>query len=240
MDSATLKKVEKLATAIDWKDAFRGRSKGNKHLSRVIKIAIYLARAEGADLSVVKPAAWLHDSALPSGDDYQYTKNKRIAMGLLAKLKIEKSEAANIAECIASHEGVVTPKTLEAKVVHDADVIEKCGLLGLVRHTWKTVHRTSVPRECLSSREVDEIIKHVAWRQKRLQTNTARRISARLTKGMSKALARRVIALTIPLAAKDIITERIVLTISPQLSHAAAKRLSEQLSLSYLPKLKKI
>jgi hypothetical protein len=239
MDSTKLKRVKKLATAIDWQDAFHGKSKGNKHLSRAIRIANYLALAEGADLSIVRPATWLHDLALPSGNDYQYARNKRTAMALLAKLKVSKNEAQKIAECVASHEGTVDPKTLEAKIVHDADVLEKCGLLGLIRHTWKTVHRTSVPRASLSLREVDEIIRHMAWRQKRLQTASARRISVHLRKGVSKDLSRRVVNLTAPLAAKNFITEKIVRVISPKLPHTAAVRLKEQLSLSYLPRTRK-
>jgi HD domain len=234
MNSVELGKIQKLALAIDWEQSFRGRSRRNKHLSRVVRIATYLARAEGAQLSIVRPAAWLHDAALPSGDDYQYTGNKRIATKLLVRIGISRKEASKIAECIASHEGTVAPKTLEAKVVHDADVLEKSGLLGLIRHTWKTVHHTAVPQASLSKREVDAIMKHVAWRQRQLQTKTAKRISVRLQKGISKSIARQVVELTVPLAARDLITEQIVRKISPRIPRTFVVRLREQLTLRYL------
>src|ERR1035437_4828642 len=123
----TLIKIKKLGIGIDWNDAFAGKSKGNKHLFRVVKLAKYMATKLKADVLVVEAAAWLHDTALPSGNDYDYKKNKEIVKKIMADLDLSPGESDKIAECVACHEGTAKIKTLEAKIIHDADVLEKVG-----------------------------------------------------------------------------------------------------------------
>jgi len=137
LNKNTLQKIKKLALKTDHNVAFSGKSKGNKHLLRVVLIAKFLAQKTGADESIVVAGAFLHDTALPSGNDYNYLKNKKIAKDLLKHFNLSQIELEGIVECVASHEGITNPKTLEAKVVHDADVLEKLGFLGIIRHTWK-------------------------------------------------------------------------------------------------------
>ena len=84
LNKSTLLKIKELAVKIDHEVAFGGKSKGNRHLWRVVKLARYIAKKLGADVSVVEAGAWLHDTALPSGDDYNYEKNKEIVTSILA------------------------------------------------------------------------------------------------------------------------------------------------------------
>src|SRR3989344_8066061 len=123
-----IKEIKKVGIRIDHDMAFDGKSKGNKHLFRVVKLAKYLALKSKADISIVECGAWLHDTALPSGNDYDYKKNKKIVEKLLYSIDISKKDKEFISECVASHEGTKIPKTLEAKIVHDADVLEKTGI----------------------------------------------------------------------------------------------------------------
>ena len=140
-----------------------GKSKGNKHLFRVVKIADHLAKKMKADARIVQAGAWLHDTALPSGNDYDYKKNKRIVQKILSSAPISKGDKNLIAECVASHEGTEGPKTLEARVVHDADVLEKVGLLGLIRHTWKLTNSDKINPSAVKDGDVKKIVDHIAW-----------------------------------------------------------------------------
>src|SRR3989338_8840673 len=120
ISGSILQKIKQYAFKTDWDDAFGGASKGNQHLERVVRIAEYLAVAESADIPVVIAGALLHDIALPTGDDYDYDKNKKHAHKELRQFNLTPQVEDAIVECIASHEGTASPKTLEAGIVHDA------------------------------------------------------------------------------------------------------------------------
>jgi len=83
LNKNTLQKIKKLALKTDHNIAFGGKSKGNKHLLRVVRVAKFLAQKTGADEHVAVAGAFLHDTALPSGNDYNYLKNKKIVKKLL-------------------------------------------------------------------------------------------------------------------------------------------------------------
>ena len=53
-----LLKIKKLALKIDHDIAFGGKSKGNKHLLRVVRIAKFLARKAGANESIAVAGAF--------------------------------------------------------------------------------------------------------------------------------------------------------------------------------------
>src|ERR1044072_1681004 len=203
MNKKQINRLRRIGLDLDWQAAFGGTSRGNRHLSWVVKLAGYLASAEGGDPSIVEAAAWIHDSALPSGNDYEYARNRRIALKLLKPLGLEQAEAIAVAEAVASHEGTMAPASLEAQIIHDADALEKCGVLGLIRHTWKTIHRDerARSRQRLSLAQVNGVVDHVKWRQTQLHTATAKRISRYLGKGIRRDIARRIVTLVAPLAA---------------------------------------
>src|ERR1700739_2234257 len=169
LNKKTLKQIQKAAIRIDHDAAFGGKSKGNKHLSRVVRIAKFLAKRAGADLKITEAGAWLHDSALPTGNDYDPVWNAEIVRKILKDVDLTEKEIEKIAECAASHEGTKTPASLEAQIVHDADVIEKTGILGIIRHTWKLTNSRKIDLDRISTRDAREILKHIAWRKKQLK-----------------------------------------------------------------------
>lgn len=138
--NSVLTLIKKDSLFIDWKVSFDGKSVGNRHLFRVAKIAKYIAQSEGAKVDVAVAGAWLHDIGLSKGDDNVPSDIRKIAENYLKKLPISSDLQVAIADCVESHESNMKAKTLEAKVVHDADVIDKSGILGIIRHTWKTVN----------------------------------------------------------------------------------------------------
>ena len=234
LDKNTLSSIRKLAFQIDWDDAFDGKSKGNQHLFRITEIAKFLANKEGANLFVVEAGALLHDVALPFGDDTNCEKNKEIIAKLLKSFILSDNELDKIIECVAFHEGLVVPKGLEAQVVHDADVLEKSGLLGIIRHTWKLTNLKKIKSTKVDEKVVDVILQHIQWRGQRVQTFLAKKINLYLTAEMDLHQAKRVISKVIELAQNGVITEEIAKALSVELNDVQKEKLKEQLNLMYL------
>jgi len=234
IDQDTLSRIRKLAFQIDWDDAFAGKSKGNQHLFRITEIAKFLAEKVGADLPIVEAGALLHDVALPSGDDANHKKNEQVIAELLRGFPLTNNELIKIIECVAFHEGVILPTGLEAKVVHDADVLEKSGLLGVIRHTWKVTNLEKINPNQIDEKIVNKILQHVQWRGQRIQTSLARKMNQYLTVEMTLGQAKRIITKTAVLAQNGVITEEIAKALSKDLNNVQKEKLKEQLDLTYL------
>jgi len=114
------------------------------HLTRVAATAKRIAESEGADLRVVIPAAWLHDYVVVPKDDPRRAEASRLAaqeacahlatIGYAAALA-DKTLLEGIGHAIAAHSfsANITPQTLEAKVVQDADRLDGIGAIGIAR-----------------------------------------------------------------------------------------------------------
>lgn len=229
-----LKKIEKLAIKIDWDQSFGGKSRGNRHLSRVILIADFLAKSLKANKSIVRAGALLHDVALPTGNDYDYEENKKIVLRLLEQFAISVSDRNAIAECVASHEGTMKPKTLEAKIVHDADVLEKSGILGIIRHTWKMTNLFGLKSGIIGNKEAQKIIQHIRWRHKLLCTPLARTLHKHIHEEIKGKTLVKFVRRTAVLAEKGVITEKIAVQLAHTLTVSQRRKLKEQLTVSYL------
>ncbi len=101
------------------------------HVERVITIARYLAEKEGARLDVVLKAAELHDIA--RDDPNHAVKSAEIARELLKDY--ERSFVDAVCHAIEAHSfsGKVKPRTLEAKILSDADKLDAMGAIGVAR-----------------------------------------------------------------------------------------------------------
>ena len=229
-----LLRIKKLALKIDHDISFSGKSKGNRHLFRVVRVARFLAQETGANLFIVLAGAFLHDTALPSGNDYNYLRNKKIVKDLLKPFDLSQNELYGIAECVESHEGTVRPKSLEAKVVHDADVLEKAGLLGIIRHTWKMTNLKKLDHKMIKDQDVKKILNHIKWRSERLQIPIAKKIERYLSIPIDKKKAKIIVSLTASMAFESIVTEKIAIVVRKHLDKKQNEKLKEQLDLSYL------
>lgn len=109
------------------------------HVRRVVANAKKLAEAEGADLAVVLPAAWLHDCIVIPKNSLQRSSASRLAAKRAGKLlraaDYPAQHIAAIEHAIEAHSfsARVAPKTIEAKVVQDADRLEALGAVGIAR-----------------------------------------------------------------------------------------------------------
>ncbi|OGW88451.1 MAG: hypothetical protein A3A73_01310 [Omnitrophica bacterium RIFCSPLOWO2_01_FULL_50_24] len=230
----TLLKIKKLGIETDWNDAFAGKSKGNRHLFRVVRLARYMAKRLSANVSIVEAGAWLHDSALPSGNDYDYKKNRRIVKKLLSPFNLSTREINAVAECVAAHEGTSKPKTVEAKIVHDTDVLEKSGMLGIIRHTWKMANSGMLLPGHITRKDAAKILNHLQWRSKKLQTSLGKKIHSYVTIPITQAKAQEIISFVAEKAVTGIVTEKIAHLIYKKLTAIQQKRLKEQMNQDYL------
>ncbi len=119
------------------------------HLERVVATAKRIAAAEGADLRVVLPAAWLHDYVVVPKDDPRRKQASRLAaveacaylkeigycsaQDCAARLGTSLYEAIGHAIEAHSFSANIAPRTLEAKVVQDADRLDGIGAIGIAR-----------------------------------------------------------------------------------------------------------
>ncbi len=110
-----------------------------QHIERVVRTARQLAEAEGADLAVVIPAAWLHDCVtLPKNAPNRHEASQLAAaeaVRFLQSIDYPEHYLDGIAHAIAAHSfsAGITPTTLEAKVVQDADRLDAIGAIGVAR-----------------------------------------------------------------------------------------------------------
>jgi len=170
------------AVKSDWVLAFGGKSYGNKHLYRVNKIAKYLQSKEGGDLAVVLLGAWVHDVTLSVGSDYdEKTVEQETRKFLDNYSELDKDLKERVVDCAVSHESESEVKSVEAKIVHDADALDKCGALGIVRHIWKMTNMLE-NRKLMGTHDLRKLEVHLMNRQSHLQTKTAIKIAENLNK----------------------------------------------------------
>jgi len=112
---------------------------GFDHIQRVYRMAERLARAEGADLEIVRAAALLHDAEGPfTGDSRSdhHLASAEFAQEILAAEGWPDERIEAVQHCIRAHrfrDDREQPETIEAKVLFDADKLDAIGAIGAVR-----------------------------------------------------------------------------------------------------------
>lgn len=109
------------------------------HLRRVWGIAQRIAAVEGGDLQVIEAACFLHDIINPPKDSPQRRDAARLsaehATGYLTACGMDASRVSAVAHAIEAHSfsAGVKARSIEAKIVQDADRLEALGALGIAR-----------------------------------------------------------------------------------------------------------
>lgn len=109
------------------------------HFQRVVATAKKLCSAENANPWVVVPAAWLHDLVIVPKNDPRRSQASRLsaeeAKKFLTEMNYPHQWHDDIAHAIECHSfsANIECKTLEAKIVQDADRLDGLGAIGLAR-----------------------------------------------------------------------------------------------------------
>lgn len=111
-----------------------------EHILRVLKMAEYLGKQEGADLDIVRASVLLHDAEGSNPADIKsradhHEISAEFAKEILVKEKWDEDKIAAVQHCIRAHRFRSTerPNSIEAKVVFDADKIDAIGAVGAAR-----------------------------------------------------------------------------------------------------------
>ncbi|MEM9774052.1 MAG: HD domain-containing protein [Chloroflexota bacterium] len=109
------------------------------HIKRVVTNAKRLAQGEGANLTIVVPAAWLHDCVVVNKSSPDRKRASTMAAEkageFLHREGFPRAFIPPIEHAIAAHSysANITPETTEAKVVQDADRLDSIGAIGIAR-----------------------------------------------------------------------------------------------------------
>lgn len=109
------------------------------HVKRVVKTARNLVAQENAKLEVVLPAAYLHDCFTFAKNHPERSKSSVVAadkaIEFLASIRYPAQYLDAIHHAIVAHSysANITPQTLEAQIVQDADRLDALGAIGIAR-----------------------------------------------------------------------------------------------------------
>ncbi|MFK7957475.1 MAG: HD domain-containing protein [Lysobacterales bacterium] len=110
-----------------------------EHIQRVVANASRIGQKEQANMAVVLPAAWLHDCiSLPKNSPDRAQSSTMAAAEahrILKAMNYPEKWLADIEHAIEAHSfsAAITPRSLEAKVVQDADRLDGIGAIGIAR-----------------------------------------------------------------------------------------------------------
>jgi HD superfamily phosphodiesterase len=158
-----IKKIKKFALAYYKK--IEEPEHGIEHANRTIKLAEYLARKEKANIQIARLGALLHQFH-----------NGSVVEKFLKKIKVDKKITGQLVHCVeaAGRENIPRAKTVEAKVVYDADKLQVVGPFGIIREIACDM---APPR----NKDFPEALRHTKKVEKRcfetLQTKTAKKLA---------------------------------------------------------------
>jgi uncharacterized protein len=122
------------------RNLFEGEGTGHDwfHIDRVRKNALYLGKAEKANLQVVELAALLHDIADHKFNNHDLSVGPRMAKTILLQSGADNDMAERVAVIVSEvsykGSGVGTPvSSVESAVVQDADRLDAIGAIGIAR-----------------------------------------------------------------------------------------------------------
>ena len=113
---------------------------GAEHVQRVLYNALLLARyEEDVDRDVLIAAALLHDVGRKAQDADPTVSHARVGSGLAYDYLLSRGwpeeKAAHVRDCVRTHSFRADdpPRTIEAKLLFDADKLDVCGAVGVAR-----------------------------------------------------------------------------------------------------------
>lgn len=118
---------------------------GISHIRRVLKMAVEIGEEEKADIEVIEMAAMLHDIYVaeekrPGREGFRHEVEASKSAGkILKRLGVTDRTVDAVCHCIEAHRkrvGKISPQTIEAKCIFDADKLDCIGAIGVVRSAF--------------------------------------------------------------------------------------------------------
>ncbi|MFC1885920.1 HD domain-containing protein [Thermodesulfobacteriota bacterium] len=110
------------------------------HTLRVHRLSLRIGAFEHVDMEVLQIAVFLHDIGrslqdASNGAVCHAEKGAQIAHDIIKDLPLSETQKKNIVHCVQTHRfrGENTPKTMEAKILFDADKLDSIGAVGVGR-----------------------------------------------------------------------------------------------------------
>lgn len=108
------------------------------HTRRIRPIAAELAEKEGADKEIVDIAVLFHDIGRGKCESDHSLKGEEITKDFLEKQKFDQDFVNKVCDAVRRHSGpwkenAEMPKTIEDKVVFDADMIQQRSAFGIAK-----------------------------------------------------------------------------------------------------------
>ena len=110
------------------------------HTERVLRLALRIGKKEKAALNVLRLAALLHyiGRAVEDRTNGRICHSRRgaeLARGILERHGLDRRTVVRVVHCIRAHRfrRKAAPRTLEAKVLYDADKLDSIGAVGIGR-----------------------------------------------------------------------------------------------------------
>ncbi len=177
-ESAIISKIRKFALRNSEKDDIHGFL----HVERVYNTCIKLGNKLEANILVLKISALLHDIGRIKEKENSYNMNhaeisSQMALNFLKSnnFKISQENIDNIIHCIKAHSfsNKTNPKTIEAKILSDADKLDAIGAIGLYRTIGYTVKKKG---------GIDQVIEHLENKIMKLKDQMYLDVSKKLAK----------------------------------------------------------
>ena len=173
------------------------------HVNRVRKLALHIGKKEKVDLFVVELAALLHDIADYKFNNWDNNLGSKVTENWLNKLKVDKKIIKHISYILKeiAFKGAkvkYTMKTLEGKIVQDADKLDAMGAIGIARTfsygghfsvpmylpDKKPVMHTSFAQYKKHSATINHFYEKLLLLKNRMHTKTAKQVATRRHKFM--------------------------------------------------------
>jgi len=160
---------------------------GFKHVERVLKLSSEIGAVLNANLPVIKIAALLHDVGRYLKKDDEVRNHAEVSAEIAENFIIKNNfnitikDVENILHCIRAHSfsNDLKPKTLEAKILSDADKLDALGAIGLYRTIGFTILRNG---------GLDEVIEHLENKILKLKNQLFLDISKEIAKSREKLI----------------------------------------------------
>lgn len=139
MSGPTLQEIESLCETWIAKGTPTDAAHDLGHVRRVVENARLLTEMEQADGHITLPSAWLHDCVAIAKDDRRRKESSRLAaeaaVAFLADTPYPPDRLEAVRHAIEAHSfsAGIHARSLEARVVQDADRLDSLGAIGIAR-----------------------------------------------------------------------------------------------------------